>query len=177
MPFNTQALELKKIFNDLVPGFGINHARAYYSLLSSDVKTAKQLIHETGVNQATTYAVLRDLLKWELIMYSNTNPTSYYIGNPLKTFERQVKKREKVIFSKRRQLEDLIAQDTDESEKFLIKIGKGHQTKLMNVITKKELKYRGELMQVKESLDKMLKEAPEKEKRYAYACYKPLPAL
>ena len=82
-----RALELKEIFNGLVDGFGLNHAQVYYTLLSSEIKTAKQVIDETGVNQATTYAVLRELLKWELIQHSNTNPTSYYIDNPIKDFE------------------------------------------------------------------------------------------
>ena len=166
------ALELKKVFNDLIKGFGLNHARLYYTLISSEVKTAKQLIEETSVNQATTYAILRELLKWELIKHSNTNPTSYYIDNPMKTFEQQVKKKEKIINTKRKQLENLIASDTDETEKYLIKIGKGQQTKLVNVLTKKEIKYRGELMRIRESLDRMMRDAPEKEKRYACACYK-----
>ncbi len=167
-----QALELKKIFNGVIDSFGLNHARVYYTLLSSEVKTAKQLIETTNVNQATTYAVLRELLKWELIKHSNTNPTSYFIDNPMKTFEQQVKRKEKIINTKRKQLENLIASDTDETEKYIIKIGKGQQTKLVNVLTKKEIKYKGELIKIKESLDKMLKEAPEKEKRYAFAYYK-----
>jgi len=167
-----QALELKKIFSGLTDSFGLNHAKVYYTLLSSEVKTAKQLIEETKVNQATTYAVLRELLKWELIKHSNTNPTSYFIDNPMKTFERQVKKKEKIINTKRRQLEKLIASDTDETEKYLIKIGKGHQTKLVNVLTKKEITYREELVRIRESLDRMLKEAPEKEKKYTVAYYK-----
>ena len=90
-----QALELKRIFNGLINGFGSNHAQTYYTLLSSEVKTAKQLIEETGVNQATTYAVLRELLKWELIKHSTTNPTSYFIDNPMKTFEEHNKRQKK----------------------------------------------------------------------------------
>jgi len=167
-----QALELKKIFDSLVNGFGLNHARAYYTLLSSEPKTAKQVIAETGVNQATTYAVLRDLIKWSLVKVSNTNPASYYTENPLKTFEQQTKRIEKTIEAKRKQLEELILKDTDETEKYLIKIGKGQQTKLVDAITKREVKYREELVQIRNSLDQMLKEAPEKEKKYAYACYK-----
>ena len=163
-----RALELKEIFNGLVDGFGLNHAQVYYTLLSSEIKTAKQVIDETGVNQATTYAVLRELLKWELIQHSNTNPTSYYIDNPIKDFEQQVKKREKLINFKRKQLENLIIKDYSEDEKYLIKIGKGKQTKLFNALTKKELRYREELVKVKQSLDLLLKEAPEKEKKYAY---------
>ena len=88
------------------------------------------------------------------------------------TFEQQVKRKEKIINTKRKQLENLIASDTDETEKYIIKIGKGQQTKLVNVLTKKEITYREELVKIRESLDKMLKEAPEKEKRYAFACYK-----
>jgi len=167
-----KALELKKIFSGLVEGFGLNHARVYYALLSSEVKTAKELVEETNVNQATTYAVLRELIKWELIKRGNMNPTTYFTDNPIKNFEQQVKRKEKVINTKRRLLEDLIAQDTDETEKYLIKIGKGQQTKLVNMLTKKEIRYREELMQIKDSLDKMLKEAPTKEKQLTYAYYK-----
>ena len=167
-----QALELKKIFNGIIDSFGLNHARIYYTLISSEVKTAKQLIEEAGVNQATTYAVLRELLKWELIKASNTNPTNYYIDDPLKTFEQQVKKKEKIINAKRTQLENLIASDTDEIEKYLIKIGKGQQTKLVNVLTKKEITYREELVKIRESLDKMLRAAPTKDKQVAYAYWR-----
>ena len=90
----------------------------------------------------------------------------------MKTFEQQIKRKEKTINAKRKQLENLIASDTDETEKYLIKIGKGQQTKLINILTKKEITYREELTQIKETLDKMLKEAPEKEKKYSYAFYK-----
>ncbi len=159
-----QALELKKIFNGMIDSFGLNHARVYYILISSEVKTAKQLVQETGINQATVYAVLRELIKWDLIQQSNTNPASYYIGNPMKTFEKQVRKKEKIITGKRKLLEDLIASDVDESEKYLIKIGKGEQTKLVNVLTNKELRYREEMVKVRDSLDKMLRAAPVKEK-------------
>jgi len=167
-----QSLELKRIFNGLIEGFGLNHARVYYALLSSEVKTANQLIQETKVNQATTYAVLRELLRWELIKNSNTTPTNYFIEDPVKTFEKQVHKIEKGINDKRRQLEDLIASDKDETEKYLIKIGQGQQTKLVNMLTKKEITYKEELLKIRESLDTMLKEAPEKEKKYSYAFYR-----
>lgn len=92
MEFTRQTVELKKIFVDLVSGFGLNHSRIFVALLADEIKTANQLIEETQINQATTYSVLRDLQKWELINCSNTNPASHYISDALKSFEKQVKK-------------------------------------------------------------------------------------
>lgn len=172
MPFNTQALELKKIFKGLVKGFGLNHGQIYYALMSSEVKTAPQLIQETGVNQATTYSVLRDLVKWELIEFSNTAPTNYFTNDPIKTFEKVAKLQEKKIQKRRKLLENIIIADSqEEARKYLLKIGKGDQLKLFDMMTKKELKYREELLQVKERVDRLLKEAPEKERKNACFYY------
>ncbi len=54
---------------------------------------------------------------------------------------------------------------------YLIKIGKRQQTKLLKVLIKKELKHREELFQARASLDLLLKQAPERERKHAYSCY------
>ncbi len=161
------AIELKKVFEGLVQGFGINHARIYHTLLSSEVRTAADLMQETSVNQATTYAVLRELIEWELVQSNNTTPASYFIDNPVKRFTQQIKSIEKRMQKKRKMLEKLLERDEQELEKILFKKGKNTQTKLVNMETRKELKYREELMPLKLEIEQMIREAPVKEKGYS----------
>ncbi|MFH0955296.1 MAG: helix-turn-helix domain-containing protein [Candidatus Micrarchaeota archaeon] len=160
------ALKLKAIFTDLVPGFGINHARIYNALLTSDTKTASDLIVETGVNQATTYTVLRELLAWELIQANNTTPTVYYTQDPLKTLDTIQRKRSKEVENSKKELANLIEEDTPKTDSIIIKIGQGEQTKLIHSITKKELKFREEILPLKQLIDELAADAPTKKTEY-----------
>ena len=153
-------LKLKGIFSELVHGFGINHARIYNALLTSETKTASDLIIETGVNPATTYSVLRELTRWELTKTNNTTPANYFIENPLKTLEKIHKKRDKEIEESQKKLLQLIEKDSPKTDSIIIRIGRGEQTKLFHSTTKKELKYKEELEEVKQLVEHLVQEAP-----------------
>jgi sugar-specific transcriptional regulator TrmB len=170
MPANFETpesvLRLKAIFSELVPGFGINHARIYNSLLTSETKTASDLIAETGINQATTYGVLRELVGWEIVQTNNSTPAFYFIEDPLKTLDSIEKKRLKEVEEGKKELVKLIEKDSPKTDAIIIKIGSGEQTKLFHSTTKKELKYREDILPVKQIIDELAEEAPTKKTEY-----------
>jgi sugar-specific transcriptional regulator TrmB len=170
MPANFETpesvLRLKAIFSELVPGFGINHARIYNALLTSETKTASDLIAETEINQATTYGVLRELVEWEIIQTNNSTPAIYFVEDPLKTLDSIEKKRFKEVEQGRKQLVELIEKDSPKTDAIIIKIGQGDQTKLILSSTKQELRYKEEILPVKQIIDELAQEAPTRKTEY-----------
>jgi sugar-specific transcriptional regulator TrmB len=150
-----KALELKKVFSGLLPGFGINHARVYYCLLSSEVKTGKQVIEETKISQPIAYASLNDLLGFGLAKKTNTKPANYYSLDPIKTFYKLVKSHTKKHEKNLKKLENIILEDSENNvQKYMIEIGKGGQTKLISLLTKTEVRDKHELLQIKREFEK-----------------------
>ncbi len=159
-------LRLKAIFSELVPGFGINHARIYNSLLTSETKTASDLIAETGINQATTYGVLRELVAWELVQTNNSTPAIYFIEDPLKTLDGIHKKRVREVENGKKELVELIEKDSPQTDAIIIKIGQGEQTKLIHSGTKRELRYKEDILPLKQLIDELAADAPTKKTEY-----------
>lgn len=85
----------------------------------------------------------------------------YYSDDPIKAFSDTVKKMEREVNKKQRLLEELIVKDSEQNEKIVL-IGKGKQTKIINYTTKKTLKYREELIEIKNKVEEALLNAPEK---------------
>ena len=158
---------LIQVYSDLIDGFGTNHARVYFCLLSSEVKTARQIMDGTGICKATVYAVLKELINCGLIRCSNTTPRNYFILDPVKVFTQKVEERKRKLLKRLRKLEKVIENGTaEDDEEFLIKIGRGKQTKLINLKTKEQIKNRGEALQVKKYLEEFIRKIPEKGKEY-----------
>jgi len=152
---------LLQVYSDLINGFGVNHSKIYFSLLTSEVKTAKQVIEETAICKATVYSVLKDLIECGLINCSNSNPRNYFILDPVKVFNKKVEDKRKTLLRRISKLEKVIANgDGEGSQEFLIKIGKGNQTKIINAKTKEQVKNRHEVLLVKRQIDKFVKEIP-----------------
>jgi len=145
---------LLQVYSDLINGFGVNHSKVYYSLLSSEVKTAKQVIDETAICKATVYSVLKGLIECELIGCTNSNPRSYYLVDPIKAFTRKVEQRRKQLLKRMKVLEKIIESgENEEKQEFVIRIGRGNQTKIINAKTKELVKDKCEMLQVKREIE------------------------
>lgn len=107
---------LMQVYSDLIDGFGTNHAKVYFCLLSSEVKTAKQIMDETGICKATGYAVLKELINGGLIRCSNTTPRNYFILDPVKVFTQKVEEQKKKLLKRLRKLEMVIENGNGEAE-------------------------------------------------------------
>jgi len=154
---------LLQVYSDLINGFGVNHSKIYFSLLSSEVKTAGQVIEETGVCKATVYSVLKDLIECGLINCSNSNPRNYFILDPVKVFNKKVEEKKKALLKRIGKLEKVIANGNgEESQEFLIKIGKGNQTKIINAKTKEQIKDKHKALEVKKQVEEFIRNIPEK---------------
>lgn len=163
---------LVEVYEDLIEGFGVNHSKIYYCLLSSEVKTANQIINETGVCKATVYAVLKNLIESSLLNCSNSNPRNYFLADPVKAFNKKVEEKRKTLLKRVKKLEKVIANgDSEESQVFLIKIGKGSQTKIINAKTKEQINNKTEALLVKRQIEELIKTIPEKENPYLKRVY------
>ncbi|MDO8624838.1 MAG: hypothetical protein Q7R47_02050, partial [Candidatus Diapherotrites archaeon] len=117
----------------------------------------------TGVNPATTYSVLRELVQWELVHSNNTVPASYFIEDPLVIWAGQIKRLNKHHENLERAFVKFLEQDSEPDNAIIIKIGKGNQTRLIESATKRPLKFKEEINEVKKMLEALAFEAPSKE--------------
>ena len=169
---NKQSLLLKEVFSDLIPGFGLQHAQIYASLFSSDVKTSTQIIGESGIARSRAYMLLDDLIKWDFVGCTNTRPKSYFLKDPVEFLQEKIFEERKKLKQKIRQLGNLIEETSEGTEAFVIKIGNGKQTKLINTKTKTEINDYNKLVEVKKEIEELIKASPERKKEYmAYKYY------
>lgn len=151
------AMEFKKVFQEIIPRFHTNHGKVYYALFSSETKTAEQIAEQTKICRQTVYRTLTDLIKWQLTQKNNCNPTNYFIKEPMKIYQQKTKNITKKIETSQNKLEEMIQKTTEEQEnlkqKFMIVIGPGTQTKLVNYNTKKEVKKKHEIQYIRKQLD------------------------
>jgi len=155
---------LIEVYSDLIDGFGVNHSRIYFSLLSSEVKTAKQVMDETDVCKAVVYSVLKELVESDLIGCTNSNPRNYFLADPVKAFNRKVEQKRKTLLKRLKLLEKVIENgDSEETQEFVIRIGKGSQTKIINAKTKEPLKDKYEVLQVKREIETVFRKISNKD--------------
>lgn len=148
------ALNLKRVFSELIPGFGINHGKIYSCVLTSQVKTASQIIKETKICKQIVYKILKELIRWELIQKNNCSPACYFLNEPMKIYEKKTKKKHT---EGQKELEKIIEKlSQNQGKKYVVTIGDETQTKIVNVIdfnTKKIVKEKEQIQQLKEKLD------------------------
>ena len=161
-------LEIQRIFKGLVPGFGLNHARILQSLLFGQAKDASQLMRETGVRSAKTYQILADLVKAKVLRETNTRPAVYYVEDPIKVIDRQIKSRVRDLEQKKLELKKIILNgDSGVTEEYLIQV-QGKQTKLFNNKTKQAIEDEYEVKVIKRLLEKV---PTKKEEKYGVHGY------
>lgn len=164
-------LKIKEIFEDLVPSFGLNHAKIYSALISREVKNATQLMQETSVSGTKTYKALNDLIKYELVYSTRDRPTAYYTKNPTKDLNNLVNKKISLLEKKPETLKEILNNWQENDQKsYLIQIS-GTQTKITDSYNKIIVKNETEIKTIRKQLDTMLEEM-EKKKVSQYAIYK-----
>ena len=161
---DAKALEIREIFRDVIPGFGVNHAKVYYCLLSSEPKSGKQIINETGICKSIAYSALKELVNAGVICRNNCRPTIFFTKDPMETYENIARQKSMELEKGLRKLGKIIEDDSqNENERILVVIGKGKQTKLINYRTMEEICRRDEAYRIKEfvnrAVDKIVAES------------------
>ncbi|MCX6799252.1 MAG: hypothetical protein NTW59_04120 [Candidatus Diapherotrites archaeon] len=165
-------LKVKELFGDVVPGFGITHAKVYAALLSGEVKTARQLGEETGISHNKVYSILKDLMREKIVLYTNTNPANYHVKDPPKVYENLVNRKIALLEKLPEQFDKILNEETtitDEKE-YLIKFG-GQQTKLFDQKNKAQVNEAEEARQVIRQLNIYVNKL-EPKKEYNLAVYR-----
>ncbi|MBI5554090.1 MAG: hypothetical protein HY917_05115 [Candidatus Diapherotrites archaeon] len=166
-----EVLRLHALFQNLVPTFGLTHAKVCRALLNGEIKTAKQIGKESFISPNKVYGILKDLLQQKIVSTTNTNPASYHIPSPQKTFVRLVNQRISLLEKRIQEFGKIIENTASGGEKeYIIRI-MGAQTKLFDNTTKAFVKEPQEAKQVVKQLSEYLKQL-EPEKQYTYAAYK-----
>ncbi|MDO8428326.1 MAG: helix-turn-helix domain-containing protein [Candidatus Diapherotrites archaeon] len=154
-------------YKGILEQFSKSIAKVYLSLLTSDVKTAIVIQKETQLQPATVYYALINLEKNGLIKKTNSMPASYFCSDPIKAFEQIAKT--KVLNERKQKLEQVILNTSNgHSIEYVIKIGNGNQTKLINQTTMQEASNYKELIELKQRIEQKIKEIPESEKQLVF---------
>ena len=165
-------LKLKGLFSQVVPYFGMNHAKVYCSLFNGEIKSAKHLAQETDIAKNKVYHVLNDLKEYGLVTATNTHPITYYCKKPEKEINRLVNKKVSMLTRLPGQLQEIIDEDETEIGKtYLVRI-KGLQTKLVDHKTKTIIKDTHETERLIKSLNGFKKQLEERKPRCQIAMYR-----
>lgn len=144
------------IFGNLVPSFGLCHAKIYCSLKNGEPKTARQISEETGLVMNKAYTALKDLLEYGVVMCSGVNPANYHIKDPNNCINRFLKRAITQLKSKRVRLKKLnCSGNGDAGREYLIKI-KGTQTRIIDYKNQAQVNDKDEARQIKKMLDKFV---------------------
>jgi sugar-specific transcriptional regulator TrmB len=148
-------LKLKDLFCDLLPSFGVNHAKVYSALMFGEVKTASHLAKETGIAPTKVYLALRDLTEYKLINCTSTHPINYYVKNPGKIISKLVERKINFLNKKPEEFKKILNnQNGDEGKEYLIRFN-GIQTKLIDNKNKTIIKDAQEIKFIRKKLEKI----------------------
>lgn len=103
-----EVIAIQKIFSGLVSGFGLNQAKIYKTLLDGEAKTASQLVKETLIHESVVFRELKALIKNELVQTTGSKPLLYFIDQPLRLLDSQIKKQTKLMEKKQLELKHLL---------------------------------------------------------------------
>lgn len=152
--YGNEVFDLKEIYSAFIPRFGTNHAKVYSSFLGNEIKDARRVTQETGLHRVLVYRMLADLVEFGLLKQTSTEPRLYFTEKPLNTFDRLIKRYERLFEQKRNELKKiLMCSDTEKIEEYLIKLGP--QTRLLNSKTKEPVKNANEIKSIKQLLEEM----------------------
>jgi len=161
-------LEVRDLFSELVPSFGINHAKIFCLLLKGEVKTAKQLSDESGIAHHKIYSPLKDLMGEKIVYQTNGNPSCFYMKNPSKVYEKLVSRKILALEKRPEKFDRIIGEVEDVDEKVYVLRISEKQTKLLDDTNKLLVKEKREVDFLLEKLGEYKKEiTPEKEWQYA----------
>jgi len=169
---NELVLRVKGLFEDVIKGFGVMHAKAYISLLNGEIKTARQVAEDTGISYNKIYSVLNDLVKEKIVACTNSDPKNYRLVNPEKTFEVLVTKKISVLEKSAKEFNKVLYQENPETEEkeYVIKFNE-KQTKLIDNKNKAIVKELSEAKQVIKQLNVYIAKL-EPRKEYNLAIYR-----
>ena len=165
-------LQIKSLFQDIILGFGLTHAKVYKALINGEVKTAKQLSKETGISYNKIYSILNDLVKEKIVACTNSDPKNYHLINPKKTFESLVNKKISLLEKRAKEFNKIVCEENNEvgDREYVIRFN-GKQTKLFDNKNKAIVMELREAKQVIKQLN-IYVEKLEPRKEYNFALYR-----
>ncbi|MFA6064906.1 MAG: helix-turn-helix domain-containing protein [archaeon] len=158
-------------YKHLFPDFSVPHAVVYKLLWRVNPMQVEEIVKHSGLSNATVYRMLHDLTMYELIERTNFKPVGYYVPNPMKDYNSQLKKIVTKLEKGAQRLENLLENSTGLSgELFLVKKDGGQQ-KLLLKQNHSLLNDAQQLLEIKKVCEEQLKEV-DKQKLRAMAIYK-----
>ncbi len=172
MALDEQILKIKELFEELLPRFGISHAKVYKAVMHGEIKTARQLGEETDISHHKVYSILKDLVEQNIVASINTNPANFHVKNPSKTFQGLINKKLGDLEKMTKEFEKVIdKEDINLYEReYIVKI-KQKQTKLFDNKNKLLVKEARETRQLIERLTAYAA-GLEPKKEYNYTLYR-----
>ena len=159
---DTDEVAIQEIFREITPRFGVNHARVYRCVLSTQAKTARQVIEQTGIYRPVVYRTLKDLINFGLVKQLPCAPAMFFAHRPVQRAGVLVNRRKRELDNRITELKKIIGNATSLSgEEYLISID-GGQRLLINRKTHTELKDEQRLREIKATVEGQLAQIEQK---------------
>ncbi|MDD4082004.1 MAG: helix-turn-helix domain-containing protein [Sphaerochaetaceae bacterium] len=144
-------------YKHLFPEFNVYHAVVYKLLWRIEPLNGEEIVKQTGFAKSTIYRTLHDLCAYNLVNKTNFKPIGYYVANPMKDYNSNLKKVLTKLEKGAEKLESLLENSTSLSgEIFLVKKDGGQQ-KLFLKETRALLSETEQLLQIKKAAEEQLK--------------------
>jgi len=149
-----EILQIKRIYSELVPRFGINHAKVFFSLLDSRPQEARELIENTGIPREKIYSVLKELAGFGLVKQAGSAPMRFFIESPREILRKKIAKREKELESKLCELEKIQCDRSSEKPRaYVLDVEK---TKIFGLKSKNSVDDVEELRAIRRAVDEAI---------------------
>ena len=163
-----ETIAIQKIFSGLVSGFGLNQAKIYRALLDGEAKTASQLVKETGIHESVIFRELKALIKNELVQTTGSKPLLYFIDQPLRLLDSQIRKQSRLMEKKQLELKNILEAKQHGLKEYLIRLKPDGRTLIRNPKTRQEIKDSAELCVLRKIIEQAIKEKSVENKYLAY---------
>jgi len=148
-----EILQLKGICSELVPRFGINHAKVFFELLDKKPREAKELIEETGIPREKIYSVLKELVAFGLIKQTASVPMKFFVENPKAVLKRKIIKRERELEGQLLKFERILSGKATESNAYVLDL---KRTKVFGFGSKRVVEDLEELRTIRRAIDEAI---------------------
>jgi len=151
--------ELWSLFRTFFPDLSRNHARIYRLLWRIEPLNGEAVIKETGLARATTYKILKDLVRLELIKKTNFSPMCYFAENPITAYNRNMERISRLLHKGRKIVTKLVENSSSLSEEvYLIELD-GGQKRLISKKNRQTVLDEFTLREMRRTIDVQLKQA------------------
>lgn len=146
------------LFRHLFPELTRNHIRLYRLLWRIEPLSGEQIIKECGLARATTYKILNELVRTNLIQKSHKAPIKYFAKSPVAAYTAQLDHIAHKLKKGKEMIHQLVENSSSLSEEiYLIQLD-GGQKRLLSKKSHQTILDEFSLREIRRTVDSQIKE-------------------